>query len=231
MNTIVQGVSRFRCEVFPGQEALYNRLATEGQQPKALVISCADSRVVPELITQSGPGELFVCRNAGNVVPPLSDSQGGVSATIEYAVSVLEVRDIIVCGHSDCGAMKGLLDPAPLDAVPNVKSWLCHCNAALGVFRATRPAELDGAAAVAALAQENVVAQLAHLSTHPSVAARMAAGRLRTHGWFFDLASGSVLTLDGATRRFAPIEGTDGPVLDHLAYRRPPFSPFLQAAE
>ena len=209
MNNIVQGISRFRCDVFPNQETLYRRLASHGQQPKALIISCADSRVVPELITQCGPGELFVCRNAGNIVPPLNNSQGGVSATIEYAVAVLGVRDVIVCGHSDCGAMKGLLHPEQLDAIPSVKAWLCHCSAALGVFQATYPPGLSPAAAAKALAQENVVAQLNHLRTHPSVAARMAAGALSLHGWFFDLGSGSIEALDATLNRFLPVEAED----------------------
>ena len=160
--------------------------AAHGQQPKALIISCADSRVVPELITQCG-------------------GQGGVSATIEYAVAVLGVHDVIVCGHSDCGAMKGLLHPEQLDAIPSVKAWLCHCSAALGVFQATYPPDLNPAAAAKALAQENVVAQLNHLRTHPS----MAAGALSLHGWFFDLRSGTVEALDGAVNRFLPVEAED----------------------
>ncbi len=208
MKDIVDGVSRFRCDVFPQQRALYSQLAREGQQPKALIISCADSRVVPELIAQAGPGELFVCRNAGNIVPPFAESNGGVSSAIEYAVVALGVRDIVVCGHSDCGAMKGLLTPGALDAMPNVKAWLRHSHAAHGVVQSAYPADLTGPQAATILAQENVVAQLTHLRTHPSVAAGLATGRLNLHGWFFRLDDGVLLALDGETERFLPVDGT-----------------------
>ena len=133
MGDLLKGISSFRGAVFPPDAALYRRLAREGQQPQALMISCADSRVMPETITQSGPGELFVCRNAGNIVPPFSTANGGVSSAIEYAVLALGVRDIVVCGHSDCGAMKGLCCPHLLEPMPNVAAWLRHSHAAKSV--------------------------------------------------------------------------------------------------
>jgi len=179
-------------------------LATDGQSPKALMISCADSRVVPELITQSGPGELFVCRNAGNIVPPFSQANGGVSSAVEYAVVALEVSEIIVCGHSDCGAMKAFLTPEKLHAMPNVAAWLRHAHAAHQVVCCAYP-HLEEKAAVRALAQENVVAQINHLRTHPSVAAALAQGRLSLHGWFFDIETGGVLALNGETGRFEQV--------------------------
>src|SRR5205085_8214171 len=141
MNDVFRGVMRFRCEVFPDKQALYRKLARDGQKPRALMISCADSRVVPELITQSEPGELFVCRNAGNIVPPFAQANGGVSSAIEYAVIALGVRDIVVCGHSDCGAMAGLLYPEKLSAMPNVAAWLRHSRAAEQIVRRTCPAD------------------------------------------------------------------------------------------
>lgn len=205
MDNIVQGVSRFRCDVFPQHRPLYQRLVHDGQQPKALVISCADSRVVPELITQSGPGELFVCRNAGNIVPPLANANGGVSSAIEYAVVALGVRDIVVCGHSDCGAMKALLHPEALEEMPNVKAWLRHSHAAHSVVAQAYPPGLSEKEAARALALENVVAQLNHLRTHPAVAARIAKGELTLHGWFFEIETGAMLALDGATGRFEPV--------------------------
>jgi carbonic anhydrase len=209
MDNIIQGVSRFRCDVFPGQQALYQRLARDGQQPQALVISCADSRVVPELITQCGPGELFVCRNAGNIVPPFAQANGGVSSAIEYAVVALGVRDIVVCGHSDCGAMNALLHPEALEDMPNVAAWLRHSHAALCVMREAYPSDISRKKAARVLAQENVVAQLNHLRTHPSVAANIATGRLCMHGWFFELETGTMLALDGALGRFIPVQGED----------------------
>ena len=130
MNELIGRVFSFEKHVYPNQNTLYNKLATEGQSPKALMISCADSRIVPEHIMQAEPGDLFVCRNAGNIVPPHASNLGGVTATVEYAVMVLGVRDIIVCGHSDCGAMKALATEADLSAMPNVGAWLRHSHAA-----------------------------------------------------------------------------------------------------
>lgn len=205
MNEFFGRVSRYRGQVLPAQQALYQRLASHGQSPKALMISCADSRVVPELITQADPGELFVCRNAGNIVPPFSQANGGVSSTVEYAVVALGVRDIIVCGHSDCGAMKGLFDKPALEAMPNVAAWLRHSQAALGVVSDAYP-DLDDKAKVRAVAMENVVAQINHLRTHPSVAARLAKGELTLHGWFFEIETQSVLALDGETGIFSRVK-------------------------
>jgi carbonic anhydrase len=204
VDEFIDRLSRFRGQVFPAHQALYQRLATDGQSPKALMISCADSRVVPELITQSGPGELFVCRNAGNIVPPFSQANGGVSSAVEYAVVALEVSEIIVCGHSDCGAMKAFLTPEKLEAMPNVAAWLRHAHAAHQVVCCAYP-HLEEKAAVRALAQENVVAQINHLRTHPSVAAALAQGRLSLHGWFFDIETGGVLALNGDTGRFEQV--------------------------
>lgn len=185
---------------------MYRRLVREGQSPKALFIACADSRVSPEHITQSGPGELFVCRNAGNIVPPFSQVNGGVSSAIEYAVVALGVNDIVICGHSDCGAMKGLLDTKALATMPSVAAWLRHSHAAQQIVCEAYPADLDPKLHVRALALENVVVQLNHLRTHPSVAAGLARGDLRLHGWFFEIESGEVLAYDGAQTRFVPLE-------------------------
>ncbi len=202
MHDLLKGIANFRGAVFPHHAALYGRLAREGQKPQALMISCADSRVMPETITQSGPGELFVCRNAGNIVPPFATANGGVSSAIEYAVVALGVRDIIVCGHSDCGAMKGLCCPELLEPMPNVAAWLRHAHAARSVVAEVYPDTLSEKDRVRAVALENVLAQIGHLRTHPSVAARLAAGELTLHGWFFDIETGGVLVYDGAAQAF-----------------------------
>lgn len=212
MQTIIQGISNFRGNVFPGQQDMYRRLVRDGQQPKALIIACADSRVAPEHITQTGPGELFVCRNAGNIVPPASDVVGGVSSAIEYAVVALGVRDIVVCGHSDCGAMKGLMNRDLLKRMPSVAAWLRHAEAAERIVCEAYPEGMDAQARHHALALENVVVQLANLRTHPSVAAALAKGSLRLHGWFFEIETGALLAYDGASGRFRPIAGADMPV-------------------
>jgi carbonic anhydrase len=204
MNELAGRVIQFQRDVFPHRSDLYERLAIHGQRPKALMISCADSRVVPEEIMHADPGDLFVCRNAGNIVPPYAQANGGVTSTVEYAVEGLGVNDIIVCGHSDCGAMKALLDPQSLSAMPNVAAWLKHSHA-VGCIVESSYAHLDPAGRLRAAILENVVAQLAHLRTHPSVAAAIARGTVSLHGWFFDIHAGEVLALDGQTNRFAPI--------------------------
>lgn len=205
MNELIGRVFDFEKKVYEDSRALYSKLANHGQEPKALMISCADSRVVPEQIMQAQPGDLFVCRNAGNIVPPYATQNGGVTSTVEYAVLALGIRDIIVCGHSDCGAMKGLAgDPAKLESMPNVVAWLRHGSAARQVVDSSY-AELEDGDRVRAVSLENVVAQLAHLRTHPSVAAGIARGEIALHGWFVDIHAGQMLALNGDTGRFESV--------------------------
>lgn len=196
------------------------------------MISCADSRVLPEAITRSGPGELFVCRNAGNIVPPFATANGGVSSAIEYAVVALGVRDVIVCGHSDCGAMKGLCCPHLLEPMPNVAAWLRHSHAAQKLCRESYPADLDAAEKLRNMALENVVVQLSHLRTHPSVASGIARGEIALHGWYVDIHAGQVLGLDGETGRFSVLrEGQKLPVALPHGRRLAGESLIAQAAE
>lgn len=216
---IVDGFLRFRQEVFPTQEALFKKLAT-AQSPRAMFITCADSRIVPELITQSSPGDLFVTRNVGNVVPPYGQMNGGVSTAIEYAVSALGVQHIIVCGHSDCGAMKAVLNPASLERMPTVKAWLRHAEVARTVVEENCACGA-GHDNLGVLTEENVVAQLNHLCTHPSVAARLASGQLFIHGWVYDIESCAIRAYDADTGEFRPIaEGQPVP----MATPRPRYS-------
>jgi carbonic anhydrase len=204
MNEVIGRIFKFEKHVFARHADLYGRLATNGQSPKALMISCADSRIVPELILQAEPGDLFVTRNAGNIVPPFSQANGGVSSAVEYGVLALGVTDIIVCGHSGCGAMEALTKPGSLDEMPNVAAWLRHAHAAQGVVRNCYP-HLDGDDRLRVLSLENIVCQLAHLRTHPSVAAGIARGQIALHGWFVDIHSGSILALDGKRGFFTPV--------------------------
>lgn len=233
MNELIGRVFSFESQVFPNQSSLYNKLASDGQSPKALMISCADSRIVPEHIMQADPGDLFVCRNAGNIVPPFATQNGGVSSTVEYAVMALGVRDIIVCGHSDCGAMKALVNEAPLAAMPNVAAWLRHSHAAQKVCRDSYPADATDAEKVRAVTLENIVVQLAHLRTHPSVASGIARGEIALHGWMVDIHAGVVLGLDGQTGRFVPLrEGAPLPVaLPHATRLAADIWSVAQAAE
>lgn len=212
MNELIGRVFSFEKTTFPASSELFTKLATDGQAPKALMISCADSRVVPEQIMQAQPGELFVCRNAGNMVPPFATQNGGVSSTVEYAVVALGVHDIIVCGHSDCGAMKALSNPVGLEAMPSVAAWLRHGAAAEHVVSTCHPGLVDTERA-RAISLQNIIAQIQHLRTHPSVAAALARGEMALHGWFVDIRAGQVLGLDGDTGQFIPLrEDSELPV-------------------
>lgn len=190
MDDFLGRMSRFRGQILPAQQALYQRLAADGQSPKALMISCADSRVVPELITQADPGELFVCRNAGNIVPPFSQANGGVSSAVEYAVVALGVRDIIVCGHSDCGAMKALVTGSEGNSGP-LADWLRAAGNSLSELE-RRPELAPQRSRQDRLSQAHALVQLEHLRSHACVREAEAAGRLRLHAWWFDLAGADV---------------------------------------
>jgi carbonic anhydrase len=187
-------VSRFQKYVYPQHRDLFEKLAT-GQRPEALFITCADSRIDPCLLTQTEPGELFICRVIGNIVPPYPDAVGGVSATIEYAVGVLRVPEVIVCGHTDCGVMKGALDPEALSAFPNVAAWLKYANVERREHEPT-------AESLLALTEANVVAQLSNLRSHPSVAARLERGDVSLYGWVYHIGPGIVTGYDQATKKF-----------------------------
>jgi carbonic anhydrase len=201
---IIDGVLKFQTEVFPSQKALFQQLSN-GQRPQAMFIGCSDSRVIPELFMQQGPGDLFVVRNAGNIVPPHAVAPGGVSASIEYAVAVLGVPDIVVCGHSGCGAMTAILNGSEkLKALPEVSRWLNFASAATQVVE-EQHAHKDAAAKLDILVRENVLAQLVNLLTHPVVANAVQAKEVRLHGWVFDIAMGAVLTYDAEAGEFIPL--------------------------
>jgi carbonic anhydrase len=206
MNRLMDGVRRFQQQAFPQRSELFHELAS-GQEPHTLFITCADSRISPGLITQTDPGELFVCRNIGNVVPAYGEMMGGVSAVVEFACIGLQVTDIVICGHSDCGAMKAMLNPGSdlLKRMPTVRSWLRNADAARSVVEVLQP-DLQGDDLVQALVEQNVRTQLGHLRTHPSVAARMAQGTLRLHGWVYGIGSGSVAVLDEVTGKMVPLD-------------------------
>lgn len=184
MPDLTEGVARFHRDVYPAKADLFAHLAAH-HAPSTLFVGCSDARVVPELITGSEPGELFVVRTAGNLVPAYTPGADGVAASIEYAVAVLGVSDIVVCGHSACGAMTALAEGRDLTAAPAVAGWLRHADAARAVSGAD-------ASSVDALVRHNVLAQLANLATHPAVARALAAGTVKLHGWVFDIATGGV---------------------------------------
>lgn len=202
MEHIVAGFANFRRKVFPGHRELFSELAN-GQSPKVLFLTCADSRIDPNLVTQTRPGDLFIVRNAGNIVPPHTRTAGGVTASIEYAVALLNVEHIIVCGHTDCGAMSGALDPAKLDGLPHVRDWLELARASIEVVKHTHGCV--GPEHLREVTEQNVLVQLQHLRTHPAVAARLATDRLQVHGWMYEIETGEVFVHDERTGRFVPL--------------------------
>lgn len=204
MDRILKGLSRFQKSVYPKHRDLFQKLAL-GQRPEALFITCADSRIDPCMLTQTKPGDLFISRVIGNIVPPYPDAIGGVSATIEYAVGVLGVVDIIVCGHTDCGVMKGVLNPEPLEPLTSVTAWLNYAQPARKAV-AQHEETHSGPEFLLALTERNVVEQLGNLRTHPSVAARLDQGDLRLHGWVYDLGEGVVTSYDPEKAAFVRLE-------------------------
>ena len=202
MQDIVEGFLKFQREAFPKRKELFKKLA-DSQTPNTLFISCSDSRMVPELVTQREPGDLFVIRNAGNIVPSFGPEPGGVSATVEYAVAALGVTDIVVCGHSDCGAMTAVATCKCLDHMPAVANWLRYADSAKLINEAREHA--SDTDRVNSMVRENVIAQLANIKTHPSVALALAQGRLKLHGWVYDIETGVIDALDGATRQFVSL--------------------------
>ena len=202
---IKDGVSEFQKTVAPGKNR-HKRLKglSKKQRPKVLFITCSDSRVPPNIITQTDLGDLFVIRNAGNIVPPHAKKANGMSASVEYAVESLEVEHVVVCGHTGCGAMKGAIDPFSLGALPQVRGWLKHVDDPLRTVDKQQPG-LAPDDRLRALVEQNVLEQMANLQTHPCVKKRTATGKLQLHGWVYEIESGDVLAWDAKKRRFVPL--------------------------
>ncbi len=203
MKKLLDGIHRFQSGVFGAQKDLFTRLS-KGQDPDALFITCSDSRINPNLITQTGPGDLFILRNAGNLVPPYGAIHGGEAATIEYAVDVLGVKDIIVCGHTHCGAMKAVLDPSGLEDLPAVRGWLCHAEATRRVMK-SHYKDLPQAEKLETCIEENVLVQIENLRTHPAVLAGMTRGVVQLHAWVYEIESGNVSAWDPQEGQYVPI--------------------------
>lgn len=204
MLKILNGIRRFQRNVFPKYEQAFKDLASR-QAPEALLITCSDSRVVPELFTQCGPGDLFVYRNAGNIIPPFRAEDGsGTLATIEYAVSVLKVKSLIICGHSDCGAMKGVLHPESVRHLPLVDRWLRQAECARRIVCEYHK-DVPEHEQLQLLIQENVIAQLESVKTHPCVAVALARNELQLYGLYYNISSGHVSAYDPESGQFAPL--------------------------
>jgi carbonic anhydrase len=203
MQKLIQGIHQFQSADFVSLQGLFETLA-KGQHPDTLFITCSDSRIDPNLLTRSKPGDLFIIRNAGNIIPPHGAANGGEAATVEFAVAALGVRDVIICGHSHCGAMKGLLEPDQVATLPAVASWLAHAETTRRIIR-DNYSELQGDRLLMATVEENVLVQLEHLRTLPSVASRLVRGDLNLHGWVYRIETGEVFAYDFATGQFVEV--------------------------
>lgn len=198
MKNLLPGLRKFSERVFPEQQELFKSLS-QGQKPHTLMITCSDSRIDPNLVTQTNPGEIFVVRNAGNIVPPYGASRGGEEAAIEFAIDGLGVSNIVICGHHKCGAMAALIDKTDLTGLPSVKSWLCHAQATK-----KRMDERSGETKVSHVVEENVLVQADNLKTHPSVSAALRSGRVHLYGWVYDFEAGFIAVYDPKLKRFLP---------------------------
>lgn len=203
MDHLLKGMHQFHSQVFGRERDFFEKLA-QGQSPSTLFVTCSDSRVDPNLILQADPGELFSLRNAGNIVPPYGASNGGEAATIEYAVAALGVRDLVVCGHSQCGALKALLDPTAAEKLPLVRSWLGHAEATRRIVTENY-AHVSGAALLEVAIQEHVLLQVENLQTHPAVAVKLQRGELTLHAWVYELETGEILAYSSESETFEPL--------------------------
>jgi len=208
MQKLVAGIHQFQQDIFGAKRLLFERL-TQGQRPLALFITCSDSRIDPSLLTQTDPGELFILRNAGNIIPPHGMLHGGEAATIEYAVSVLRVEDIVVCGHSHCGAMSGLLAPQTLDKLPAMRDWLGYADATQRIIEENYGHLSTPAARLTATVEENVLVQVENLRTHPAVAAALARHAIGVHAWVYKFETGQVFSYQPDCQQFLPLDAAD----------------------
>jgi carbonic anhydrase len=193
MEKLGEGVHSFQKIGFPQQQELFSRLS-EGQHPEACFIACADSRIDPNLMTNATPGQLFILRNAGNIVPCYGTGNN----------SELGVKDVIVCGHTDCGAIKGILNPDKIGHMPTLKDWLRHADSAAEIVK-DHYSHLSCDALTTVAAEESVLVQREHLRTLPVVASRLSRGRLRLHGWMYKFETGEVYVYDSESGQFEPM--------------------------
>ena len=203
MKKLIAGLREFKTDYFPVRQELCEQLA-HGQHPRVLFVTCSDSRIVPHLITHTDVGELFVIRNAGNIIPPYGAANGGEGATVEYAVQSLGIRQIVVCGHSHCGAMKGLLTLNRLqEEMPLVYDWLKHTEATRLLLKENYGHYSDGEQLEIAIA-ENVLTQIENLKTYPAIHSKLFQGKVQIYGWIYHLETGEILAYDAETHTYVP---------------------------
>lgn len=203
MKKLIEGLREFKSEYFSSNRELFEQLS-QGQKPRVLFITCSDSRIVPTLMTNTDPGDIFVIRNAGNIIPPYGAANGGEGAAVEYAIHALGVEHVVVCGHSHCGAMKGLLQLGSLEEeMPLVYDWLRHAEATRRLVKENYSDRGKEEMLEIAIA-ENVLTQLENLKTYPVVHSRLYQGKLHLYAWVFLIETGEVLAYDPITHAYMP---------------------------
>lgn len=203
MRRVLDGLTLFQRLAYPRHKDLFEHLA-KNQTPQAVLITCSDSRIVPDLLLQTEPGDLFIIRNAGNIVPPAGPTSGGTTASLEYAIVALGIRDVILCGHSNCGAMNGVLHPEKLDGMPAVRRWVSYADLARRAALEAHPGATDEEM-LEYVVDYNVIAQVRNLLTFPFIRPLVEKGELEVYGWVYDIGSGRVKGLDVTGRRFVPL--------------------------
>lgn len=202
MKKLLHGLHKFQSEIHPSRKLFFEELA-KGQNPDAIFITCSDSRVDPSLITQTQPGQLFTIRNAGNIVPPAGEGSGE-EASIEYGIDVLKIRDIVVCGHSQCGAMKGLLKPETLTELPSVATFLKYAEDTKRILDSNYR-EQDFECVLNITVQENVLVQLEHVRGLPCVQEALKKGEVELHAWTYRIETGTIFAYDPEVEEFTPL--------------------------
>lgn len=202
---LTRGVAKFQSEIYPAQRKRFEELKNH-QEPIAMFFTCADSRILPAMLMQTVPGEIFTERTPGNIVPKYSDHVGGVTASVEYANLVLRVPLIIVCGHTDCGVVKALAEPTLTAGMPALQSWMGHSSTSGERLLREHP-QVSGQKKIDFLTEYNVLSQLENLKSHPTVASRLADGELEIRGWIYDIGEGVVRSANPETGIFEVLTG------------------------
>ncbi|MBB4665032.1 carbonic anhydrase [Conexibacter arvalis] len=204
MRDLLRGIHDFKRDGLKSRRGLMERLAVEGQRPQIALVSCSDSRVLPEMFTQAAPGDIFLVRNAGNIVPVGGNDSPGEAASLEFAVEVLGVRDIVVCGHTHCGAVDAILHPETIAGLPTLEKWLLSSQETGQIVR-ERYSHLEGEALMRVAVGEHVLVQLQHLRRLPFIASRLPEPDFSIHGWVYDIKTGEVQVYDVDQDRFVPL--------------------------
>jgi carbonic anhydrase len=223
MKKLIRGLRDFKSSYFSDNEELFEQLS-HGQKPRVLFVTCSDSRIDPNLITQAGLGELFVIRNAGNIIPPFGATNGGEGATIEYAIQALDIQQIIVCGHSHCGAMKGLMKLDSLQVeMPLVHGWLKYAEATRQLVKENY-SHYEGEELLEIIIAENVLTQIENLRTYPVIRSKLYQGKLNIYAWIYQIEAGQVLAYDSQKHAYVLLQNELPPSVINEKLINPPLT-------